>query len=75
MRCAECGKRFDQGEKICVDDDDMVCMDCLEDKVWLRHGTEEIAKALEYEISRYKRIERPAQPVPIPVIQGQVYMF
>ena len=50
-------------------------MDCLEDKIWMRHGTEEIAKALGYEISRYKRIERPAQPVPIPVIQGQVCMF
>lgn len=67
MRCAECGKRFDQGEKICVD--------CLEDKIWMRHGTEEIAESLGYEITRYKRIEKPVQPISIPVVPGQTCMF
>ena len=75
MRCAECGKRFDQGEKICVDDDETICMVCLEDKIWMRHGTEEIAESLGYRITRYKRIQKPAQPAPIPTIPGQVCMF
>lgn len=66
---------FDQGEEVCADDEEMICMDCLEDKIWMRHGTGEIAESLGYEITRYKRIEKPVQPIPIPVIHGQVCMF
>ena len=75
MRCMECGKRFEHGEKICMDDEDAICMSCLEDRIWMRHGTEEIAQSLGYEISKYKKIEKPMMPTPIPVIQGQVCMF
>ena len=75
MRCAECGKRFENAEKICTDDEETLCMGCLEDRIWIRHGTEEIAKSLGYEIEKYKRIERTAQPVQITLIPGQVCMF
>ena len=75
MRCTECGKRVEQGEKIFVDDEDTLCMSCLEDRIWLRNSTEEIAEALGYRITKYKQIERTVQPVQIPLIPGQVCMF
>ena len=75
MRCAECGKRFENAEMICIDDEDALCMDCLEDRLWIRHRTEEIAESLGYKITSYKRIEKPAQPAPIQLIPGQVCMF
>lgn len=75
MRCVECGKRFDRGEKICIDDEEELCMSCLEDRIWMRHGTEEIAESLGYKIEKYKRIEKPVMPAPIQLIPGQVCMF
>lgn len=62
-------------KKIYVDDEDTICMGCLEDKIWMRHDTEEIAESLGYEITKYKKIERPVQPAPIPVIRGKACMF
>lgn len=75
MRCVECGHRFEQGERICVDDEDTLCMSCLEDRIWMCHGTEEIAQALGYEIQKYKSIEKPVQPAQIQILPGQVCMF
>ena len=75
MRCAECGKRFEIAEKICEEDEEVLCMDCLEDRIWIRHGTQEIAESLGYTIKQYKRIEKPATPETISLIQGQVCMF
>lgn len=75
MRCLECGKRFNQGDKICIDDEDQICMNCLEDRIWMRHGTEEIAESLGYEIKRYKKIENQIQPILVQLIPGQVCMF
>lgn len=75
MRCMECGKRFTQGDKICIDDEDEICMNCLEDRIWMRHGTEEIAESLGYKIEKYKRIEKTSLPAPIQLIPWQVCMF
>ena len=62
MRCTECGKRIEYGEKIFADDEDTLCMSCLEGRIWLRNSTEEIAEALGYRITKYKRIKKPAVP-------------
>ena len=72
MRCAECGKRFKTAEKICTDDEETICMNCLEDRIWMKHGIEEIAESLGYKIEKYKRIEKPVIPVPIQLIPGQM---
>ena len=75
MRCTECGKRIKQGERIFVDDEDTLCMSCLEDRIWLWNSTEEIAEALGYRLTKYKQIKRTVQPVQIQIIPGQVCMF
>lgn len=75
MRCDKCGKRFENGDKICKDDAEVLCMSCLEDRIWLRHETQEIAESLGYTIKRYKRSEKLAMTEPVPLIHGQVCMF